>query len=141
MSFPNAWNTPTMVTKHGWVDVTLQIGTMVGKGEPLLNSHLSGNAILEAANDQKKIKNEGNQPRHFCYILECSDGTFYTGWTTDPQRRLKQHNSGNGSRYTRSRLPVKMVYLEPQSDRRAAMKREKAIKAFSRERKKKMIGL
>jgi putative endonuclease len=76
----------------------------------------------------------------YCYILECVDGTFYTGWTTDPDRRLKQHNKGTGSRYTRSRLPVKMVYLEPQLDRVTAMKRERAIKHLSREKKKKLIG-
>ena len=76
----------------------------------------------------------------YCYILECTDGTYYTGWTTDPERRLKQHNKGTGSRYTRSRLPVKMVYLEPQPDRTTAMKRERAIKRLSRERKKKLIG-
>jgi putative endonuclease len=76
----------------------------------------------------------------YCYILECVDGTFYTGWTTDPDRRLKQHNKGTGSRYTRSRLPVKIVYLEPQPDRVTAMKRERAIKRLSREKKKKLIG-
>ena len=75
----------------------------------------------------------------YCYILECADGTYYTGWTTDPERRLKQHNKGTGSRYTRSRLPVKMVYLEPQPDRATAMKRERAIKRLSRERKEKLI--
>ena len=75
----------------------------------------------------------------YCYILECADGTYYTGWTTDPERRLKQHNKGSGSRYTRSRLPVKMIYLEPQPDRSTAMKRERAIKRLSRERKKKLI--
>mgnify|MGYP003564982222 CR=1 FL=1 len=76
----------------------------------------------------------------YCYILECADGTYYTGWTTDPERRLKQHNKGTGSRYTRSRLPGKMVYLEPQPDRKTAMKREIVIKRLSRERKKKLIG-
>jgi len=76
----------------------------------------------------------------YCYILECSDGTFYTGWTVDPERRLKQHNRGTAARYTRSRLPVKMVYLEPQSDRRTAMKRERAIKRLSRAKKKDLIG-
>jgi len=75
----------------------------------------------------------------YCYILECADGTFYTGWTTDPERRLKQHNNGSGSRYTRSRLPVNLVYLEPQPDRATAMKRERAIKHLSRDRKKKLI--
>ena len=75
----------------------------------------------------------------YCYILECADGSYYTGWTSDPERRLKQHNGGTGSRYTRSRLPVKMVYLEPQPDRAAAMKRESAIKRLSREKKRKLI--
>jgi putative endonuclease len=58
----------------------------------------------------------------------------------DPQRRLDQHNKGTASRYTRSRLPVKLVYLEPQPDRKTAMKREMAIKNMSRERKKKLMS-
>lgn len=75
----------------------------------------------------------------FCYMLECADGTFYTGWTTDPERRVRQHNAGQGARYTRSRRPVKLVYVEPQPDRIAAMKREKAIKAYSHAKKRGMI--
>lgn len=75
----------------------------------------------------------------FCYILECADGAYYTGWTTDPLRRLKQHQRGVASRYTRARLPVEMVYLEPQPSRSAAMKRERAIKALSRKQKKELI--
>lgn len=82
-----------------------------------------------------------DQRGHFCYILECADGTFYTGWTTDPERRIKEHNRGTGSRYTRSRRPVVLVYVEPQPDRSEAMKRERAIKALSRERKKRLIGM
>jgi putative endonuclease len=77
-------------------------------------------------------------PYYYCYILECADTTYYTGWTTDPERRLLQHNRGSGSRYTRSRLPVKIVYLEPQPDRITAMKRERAIKHLSREKKKEL---
>jgi len=76
----------------------------------------------------------------FCYILECSDGTYYTGWTTEPERRLRQHNGGTGARYTRSRLPVRMVYVEECLDRTKAMKRERAIKALSRSRKEKLIS-
>ncbi|MFZ5819980.1 MAG: GIY-YIG nuclease family protein [Chloroflexota bacterium] len=76
----------------------------------------------------------------YCYILECADGTYYTGWTTDPARRLEQHNRGSASRYTRARLPVEMVYLEPQPDCPTAMKRERAIKALSRKRKQELIG-
>ncbi len=75
----------------------------------------------------------------YCYILECSDGTYYTGWTTDPERRVAQHNKGTGARYTRTRMPVKLVYLEPQPDRTTAMKRERAIKALSRKQKMKLF--
>jgi putative endonuclease len=75
----------------------------------------------------------------FCYILECSDGSYYTGWTTGPERRLRQHNGGYGARYTRSRRPVRMVYVEECPDRTSAMKRERAIKALSRSRKEKLI--
>jgi putative endonuclease len=76
----------------------------------------------------------------YCYILECADGTLYTGWTTDPERRLKVHNAGRGARYTRVRLPVRLVYVEPQPDRGTAMKRERAIKALPRIRKRKLIA-
>ena len=72
---------------------------------------------------------------NFCYILECSDGTYYTGWTTDPERRLKQHNKGVGARYTKTRRPVKLVYLEEQPDKISALKRERAIKALPRKKK------
>ena len=76
----------------------------------------------------------------YCYIVECADGTFYTGWTTDPDRRERQHNAGRGAKYTRARRPVRLVYVETQPDRTAAMKRERAIKTLSREQKKKLIG-
>ncbi len=76
---------------------------------------------------------------YFCYMLECADGSFYTGWTTDPQRRLRQHNRGRGARYTAQRGPVRLVYLEAQPNRSAAMRRERAIKAFSHARKQNMI--
>jgi putative endonuclease len=75
----------------------------------------------------------------FCYILECADGTFYTGWTTDPARRERQHNLGKGAKYTSTRRPVRMVYIEPQPDRSTAMRRERQIKTFSRARKKALI--
>ncbi|GAB1469286.1 GIY-YIG nuclease family protein [Chloroflexota bacterium] len=71
----------------------------------------------------------------FCYILECSDGTFYTGWTTDPERRVAQHNRGIGARYTKTRRPVRLVYLEEQPDKISALKRERAIKALPRKKK------
>jgi putative endonuclease len=75
----------------------------------------------------------------FCYIVECADGTYYTGWTTDPARREHQHNLGKGAKYTSLRRPVHMVYIEPQPDRSAAMRRERQIKTFSRAKKKALI--
>jgi putative endonuclease len=75
----------------------------------------------------------------YCYIVECADGTFYTGWTTDPERRVKQHNRGTGAKYTRMHGPVRLVYVEEQADRKTAMKREIAIKRMDRNRKKKLF--
>lgn len=76
----------------------------------------------------------------YCYILECSDGTYYTGWAADPERRLCQHNRGNGARYTRSRRPVRLVYVEAQPDRSSAMRREFKIKQMSRKAKEKLVN-
>jgi putative endonuclease len=75
----------------------------------------------------------------FCYIIECADGTFYTGWTTDPERRVAQHNKGTGAKYTSTRRPVKLVYLEAQPNRIAAMKRELAIKKMKRAQKSRLV--
>ena len=75
----------------------------------------------------------------YCYILECADGTYYTGWTTDPERRVKQHNKGIGARYTKTRRPVRLVYLEEQPDKITALKRELAIKKLKRVQKSKLV--
>jgi len=83
-----------------------------------------------------------SQPRStpcYCYIVECADGSYYTGWTTNPEQRIRAHNAGRGARYTRSRRPVRLVLLEPQADRVSAMKREHAIKSMTRARKTKII--
>ena len=77
---------------------------------------------------------------YYVYILQCADGTLYTGSTNDPQRRLKVHNSGKGAKYTRSRLPVKLVYQEEQENWSAALRREAAIKKLSRAQKKTLIA-
>ena len=75
----------------------------------------------------------------YCYILKCADGTFYTGWTIDPERRVSQHNKGIGAKYTSTRRPVELVYLETHPNRREAMKRELAIKKMKREQKRKLV--
>ena len=71
----------------------------------------------------------------YCYLLKCVDGSFYCGWTVDPARRLWQHQSGKGSRYTRSRLPVQLVYCEQFQDREQAMRRETEIKKMTHAQK------
>ena len=72
------------------------------------------------------------------YILQCADGTLYTGWTTDLERRLRAHNSGQGAKYTRGRRPVSLAYWEEQPTRSAAQKREAAILRLSRTGKLKL---
>jgi len=73
--------------------------------------------------------------RFFVYILRCSDGSLYAGYTVDLEQRLAQHNSGKGSRYTASRLPVELAYVEEAASRRSAMKREWEIKSMKRSEK------
>jgi putative endonuclease len=77
---------------------------------------------------------------YYCYILECADGSYYIGWSTDPERRLKQHNAGRGARYTRSRRPAALVYTEEHPNRAAAMQREFALKRLNRARKRALIN-
>lgn len=81
-----------------------------------------------------------SDPPVVVYIVECADGTFYTGWTTNIERRVKQHNAGRGAKYTKMRGPVRLVYIEPQPNRPAALKRELQIKRLSRDQKFKLIA-
>lgn len=76
---------------------------------------------------------------NYIYIVECGDGSFYTGWTTDIQSRLKLHNSGKGAKYTRSRLPVQLIYWEEFEGKREALKREAAIKKLNRKKKEELV--
>jgi putative endonuclease len=76
----------------------------------------------------------------FVYILECADGSFYTGWAKDLDRRVATHNAGRGSRYTRMRRPVRLVYWEEHPDRGTAQRRELALKRLSRARKLALIS-
>lgn len=94
-----------------------------------------------AKNKVQKEKNEENtEPKsHYIYILECSDGSLYTGYTTDVERRLKEHNSGQGAKYTRGRLPVKLRHQESFKSRSLAQKREYQIKQLPRSKKEELI--
>lgn len=78
--------------------------------------------------------------RAFVYVLRCGDGSFYTGYTTDLARRLKKHQNGQGAAYTRSRLPLSLVYCEEFPSATAARKREVAVKALSRSQKEALIA-
>ena len=74
------------------------------------------------------------------YIVECSDGTLYTGWTNDIEKRMKAHNQGQGAKYTRGRIPVELVYLESFETKQEAMKREAHIKRLKRRDKLALIA-
>ncbi|MFW5976767.1 MAG: GIY-YIG nuclease family protein [Bacillota bacterium] len=76
---------------------------------------------------------------HYVYIVECDDGTYYTGYTTEITRRIKEHNRGEGAKYTRGRLPVSLVYKEKYRDKSKAMQREYAIKSLTRKDKENLI--
>lgn len=77
---------------------------------------------------------------NYTYILRCSDDTLYTGWTNDIEKRLKDHNSGKGAKYTKPRTPVKLVYLETFDTKEEAMKREYAIKHMTKQKKLELIN-
>lgn len=76
---------------------------------------------------------------NYVYILRCEDNTLYTGWTNNLEKRIEAHSSGKGAKYTRARLPVKLVYFEEFDEKKSAMKREYEIKQLSREKKLKLI--
>ena len=77
---------------------------------------------------------------NYTYILECADGTFYCGWTNCLEKRLKAHNAGIGSKYTRARRPVALVYYEEFGTKEVAMRREAAVKKMTRRQKEKLIA-
>lgn len=84
-------------------------------------------------------KSQGTEDSWFLYIVECRDGSLYTGITNDLERRLHQHNEGTGARYTRSRRPVRMRYREKCESRSAALVRECAVRLLSPKEKRALI--
>ena len=76
---------------------------------------------------------------HYVYVLECADGTLYTGYTTDVERRIAEHDAGEGAKYTRGRTPVEVVLTEGFDTRAAALRREYEVKALSRREKERLI--
>lgn len=76
---------------------------------------------------------------HHVYILECADGTYYTGYTTDVERRVAEHNDGTGAKYTRGRAPVEVIHTETYESQSTAMQREYAIKQLRRPAKEDLV--
>jgi len=77
--------------------------------------------------------------QHYVYVVECSDGTYYTGYTTDVERRVDEHNDGSGAKYTRGRRPVELVHVETYDTQSDAMQREHAIKQLRRAAKEQLV--
>ena len=75
------------------------------------------------------------ETKAYMYVLECTDGTLYTGYSTDVQKRLAVHNAGKGAKYTRARLPVKLLYQEEYPDKSSAMSAEALVKQKTRQEK------
>lgn len=78
---------------------------------------------------------------HYVYLVECSDKTFYIGYTVNLENRIQVHNQGDGAKYTRGRRPVRLLYYEEFQDKSNALKREIALKKLTRKQKEKLIGL
>jgi putative endonuclease len=100
---------------------------------------------MQKSSQRKPQANRGrfsarSKPRWWVYVLRCADDTLYTGITTDPDRRLTQHNAGTASKYTRARLPVVMSYREAATSHAAALRREASIKKLSRTAKEELLG-
>ena len=90
---------------------------------------------MAAASDRQ----DPSESTHHVYIVACDDGTYYTGYTTDVERRVAEHNDGTGAKYTRGRRPVELVHVETFSDQSEAMRREYAIKQLRRPAKERLI--
>ena len=76
---------------------------------------------------------------HWVYVLECADGTYYTGYTTDIERRVSEHDDGDGAKYTRGRTPVELIYSERHESQSKAMAREYEIKQLRRVEKERLV--
>jgi len=97
---------------------------------------------IVSSQEQKQGRNhrqEQKQVRHFTYVVECADGTLYTGYTTDVEKRVAAHNAGRGAKYTKPRLPVRLAYQEEHPTKVEAMRREFQIKRMPRAAKLKLI--
>lgn len=93
-----------------------------------------------AGSPERNTKAGKGTQMQYTYIVECRDGTLYTGWTTDLEKRIKAHNTGKGAKYTKNRAPVRLVYHEEYETKQEALKREYAIKQMTRREKLALIA-
>ena len=100
-----------------------------------------GEEKVSAAFPEADTAEETEEKRFFTYILQCADGTYYTGWTMDLAKRLAAHNRGSAAKYTRTRRPVKMVYWQEAGSKEEAMSREWHWKRLRRSEKEEMIAV
>ncbi len=105
---------------------------MNGKNE--VNAFL----VVKATRESRGL--EGGRCEAYTYMVRCNDGSLYTGWTYNLEKRVAAHNSGKGAKYTKSRLPVELVYYETFFTKEAAMSREFAIKRLTRREKLKLLN-
>ena len=101
--------------------------------------HSTYKRMIEKMAERQKAKRGRKGEPWFLYILRCVNGTFYTGVTKDLERRVKMHNDGRASRYTRARRPVTLIYQEDCAGHAEALVRECAVKALSRKQKEQLI--
>ena len=115
---------------------------MTGSGtadEGMTDSGTTDSGTAGSGATDSRPTDGGTAGHYYTYMLRCADGTLYTGWTVDLERRLKAHNRGTGSRYTRSRRPVELAWYEEQASREEAMSREWHIKRLTRQQKERLI--
>ena len=101
--------------------------------------HAKYKFMLGRMKEKESLAGKSKGGPWFLYILRCKDGSLYTGITNNIERRFKMHNDGKASRYTRTRLPVKLLYQETCQSRTQALVRECAVKEFSRKKKEELI--
>ena len=123
-----------------WIS-TLPAGTELCIGGPRASECPEAYDVTKALLESLFGSADDPGKRYYIYILRCADGTFYTGYTTDPERRVRVHNSGKGAKYTRARRPVELIYTEVFDDKREAQRREYAIKQLTRADKERLINM
>ncbi len=100
----------------------------------------TGQKIAKGNEASRSKKSSDDQGSCWTYIVECRDGSLYTGWTTDLYNRIEKHNKGQGAKYTKSRRPVRLVYTKEHKTKREAIKQETFIKKMTRKQKFELIS-